>query len=947
MKKTLPYIIIFLLFFTQIKGNDLFLVAPNDTTRAQADSIMKSIHKLAFKERDLGKYENAEKLYQEVVRLKETYAPEDTFLLSNVYGNYAILLALVWKFDESLRYFDKSLLISNLSRNEEILIGKLLNKGNLHKDMLDLTLALEHFDQAEKILLKNNRENTNKLTEIYFHKSSAYSLSHKPAEALNYLDKILSLKNISQNEKNSINLMKFNLFARTNDYQKADEIFKQILKEPLTESFRMELLLDFAGYQYVNHNKLDDAIKLYLFIDKNCNKTNFTDKRFFQLYTNLGNCYDLKGMHAKALDTYQKALIQIYPNFTNTDYRFDPPLASTYEEAQNTTLFKNKAEVMCKYSKVTNDTSYLSVSLRNCLRSINIIQKMRFRVTSDQSQFLISKNERYSFNLTQYVALEQYALTKDKKYLNLAFEVNEKGKSFTLLSALRNQKAIDYGNIPDRIKKKEVELNRQLSLYDELIYNEKQKDAPDHQKISNWEDQLFLTNQEYLKLMHNLERDYPEYYRLKFDEDVTDLYDIQKKIDKNTVLLEYSNLDSILIIYSVSRDKMEATKVILEPGFEEKCLEFLNLITTQNFSDSVRSTFLKYKALAFELYSILIEPVKSQITGENLIIIPDGAISYLPFDALLTSDISTERLNYRHIPYLIKKYSVGYSYSSTLHFNPVKHIKVPTEVILAFAPFYSDASSDSSQYSQTRNQEFLNLKVLPGAIFEVNEISKIHRTDGYYNVAAKESIFKEISGRYNILHLAMHTQIDNNDPMLSKLVFSQIPDGEEDGLLHTYEIYNLKLNASLVVLSSCSSGYGKFQPGEGVQSLARGFAYAGCPSIVMTLWEASDYSTAFILSDFYKYLLQHRTLPQALRESKLEYLSHSDQLLSNPFFWASQVAIGDSSPIYPLDPETAALNAIMLLLPLGFLSIYYRKYRKESRNKNMKKNKKPRYSDFL
>jgi CHAT domain-containing protein len=164
--------------------------------------------------------------------------------------------------------------------------------------------------------------------------------------------------------------------------------------------------------------------------------------------------------------------------------------------------------------------------------------------------------------------------------------------------------------------------------------------------------------------------------------------------------------------------------------------------------------------------------------------------------------------------------------------------------------------------------------------------------------------------------------------MLSKLVFTQIPDGEEDGLLHTYEIYNMKLNANLTVLSSCSSGYGKIQPGEGVQSLARGFAYAGCPSILMTLWEVGDYSTVIVMTGFYKYLKEHRTKPQALREAKIDFLNNSDELRSNPFFWASYVIIGDSTAIYPVRAEMATLSAFLLLLPLGLIGVYYKKFKK-------------------
>ena len=933
MKKIYPYFFIFLSLFGTTFGSDTFLSLPADTSRAQADSIMKVLHLKAFELRDQGKYENAEILYREVVHLKESYASDDTFKLANVYGNYAILLSTVWKYDESLSYYDKALEIANPNDRENYRL-LLMNKGSLLLTSKDFVTALNYYDQAEKYLLKEKNYNSEALKQIYFNKSAALFLLGRSSDALKYIEYVESLEGLTPNETYEIKLKKLSLLSNIGEDQKFIEIYNQLLKSSIFNNYK--LYLEFATFLYLNQNKISEAIEMYYFIENKLINSSNIQIDLLQFYNNLGNCYDLKKMYKDALDNYQKALICIYPGFTNNNIKSNPPSASFYEEAQNLPVFKNKAEVLHKYSKYVKDTSYLSSSLQNCLRSVNIIQKMRYRVTSEQSQFLISKNERSAFNLAQYVALEKYSQTKDKNYLNMAFEVNEKGRSFTLLSAMRNQMAMDFGDVPEKVRENESDLNRQLSLYDELIYKEKQKEEPNRIIISGWEDQLFNANENYKKLLRKLEKEYPEYYRLKYDEEVTDLFDIQKKIDKNTVLVQYSYMDSILIIYTASREKMSATKVNLQPGFEDKCIEFLNLITNQSFSSNVTETYNNYIVLAHELYSIVIGSIKDQLDGVNLIVIPDGAISYLPFDALLTSKVSPGLPDYRHIPYLVKEYSVGYSYSTTIHFNPLRHVKIPNNAILAFAPVYSNVIAEKNQNRLVSNQDFIDLIMLPGVTIEVNNISEILKTDAYYNVSAKESVFKEKAGKYKILHLAMHTIIDNNDPMLSRLVFTQIPDGEEDGLLNTYEIYNMKLNASLTVLSSCSSGYGKIQPGEGVQSLARGFAYAGCPSILMTLWEVADLSTVLVMTDFYEYLKQHKPKPQALRESKLNFLNEADELRSNPFFWASYLVIGDSSPLYPFSSDMAAISALMLILPLGLLGVFYKRYKKEEKRSHWK-----------
>ena len=123
-------------------------------------------------------------------------------------------------------------------------------------------------------------------------------------------------------------------------------------------------------------------------------------------------------------------------------------------------------------------------------------------------------------------------------------------------------------------------------------------------------------------------------------------------------------------------------------------------------------------------------------------------------------------------------------------------------------------------------------------------------------------------------------------------------DTTEDNKLYAYEVYNLKLNAQMAVLSSCSSGFGKMQKGEGMMSLARGFIYAGCPSIIMTLWQVADQSSSELMTSFYKYLKKGKSKQEAMRLAKIEYLESADDITSNPYFWSGFVVLGDSSPIY-------------------------------------------------
>jgi CHAT domain-containing protein len=212
---------------------------------------------------------------------------------------------------------------------------------------------------------------------------------------------------------------------------------------------------------------------------------------------------------------------------------------------------------------------------------------------------------------------------------------------------------------------------------------------------------------------------------------------------------------------------------------------------------------------------------------------------------------------------------------------------------------------------------------LPGAEDEVKYIAKLVPTKLFLEYEASERNFKETASDYSVLHLAMHTIMNDENPMYSKLAFARnFSDTTEDHDLFTYEIYNMKLNAEMVVLSSCSSGYGRMQKGEGMMSMARGFIYAGCPSIVMTLWQVSDQSSSELMGSFYKYLKKGKNKKSALRQAKMDYIQSADKLKSNPYFWSAFMMVGDNSPLYKSSPivylSIIILGFILLVLVFTF-----------------------------
>jgi len=162
---------------------------------------------------------------------------------------------------------------------------------------------------------------------------------------------------------------------------------------------------------------------------------------------------------------------------------------------------------------------------------------------------------------------------------------------------------------------------------------------------------------------------------------------------------------------------------------------------------------------------------------------------------------------------------------------------------------------------------------------------------------ANEKNFVKNLENHDIIHLAMHAFLDEENPRNSKLVFTPDLDTTYDNFLHSYELYNMDIKSQLTVLSACNTGNGSFTGGEGVMSLARAFTYAGSESVVMSHWMVDDQSSKELMNHFYHFLSQGFQKDEALRQAKIKYLDSASPNKSHPFFWGAFVLIGNTSSI--------------------------------------------------
>ena len=322
------------------------------------------------------------------------------------------------------------------------------------------------------------------------------------------------------------------------------------------------------------------------------------------------------------------------------------------------------------------------------------------------------------------------------------------------------------------------------------------------------------------------EKQYPDYYTNKYNTQVAKLNDISKIIGRNGNYINYITSDTLLYIFIANRKHQQLLTVKVDSSFYSEINQFRRLLSMPSPTDNARLSFEKFQFTGYELYKTLIAPVIPFLISDKLLISPDNILSYLPFETIPTSSSFEKSILYRDIHYLMNDFDISYTYSATFMEESGSETHSLRNKAIAFAPNYPEPI-DIQQVLMSRQAVRGVLPDLPYARQEAEYVSKITRGKLFENGAAKESVFKSESGKYDIIHLAMHTIINDKDPMRSTLIFSQESDSLEDCYLKTYEVYGIPLKAKMVVLSSCNTGTGHLDSGEGILSLARGFIYSG------------------------------------------------------------------------------------------------------------------------
>ncbi|MCI0489913.1 MAG: CHAT domain-containing protein [Blastocatellia bacterium] len=506
-----------------------------------------------------------------------------------------------------------------------------------------------------------------------------------------------------------------------------------------------------------------------------------------------------------------------------------------------------------------------------------------------------------------------------------AFNVLERARSQALLAALAEaridldeQLDADLRQRRERLEDRITELQKRLfSTPVEGSMPSTVREGMAEGGYDRLSGQLSEAEQEYDRLIVEIKRRNPRYATLRYPDNLS-LEEARALLDGQTALVAYSMTKNSVIAFVLTQTAFRAARLAVSPRALEARAQIYADLLSKDGGDG-------WRAISRRLYRDLVKPLRSEIGPEieRLVIVPDEALHYLPFETLIhDGDFNTaddagsptpddpdhaSRITH-HARFLVEDFAISYVPSATvLNRLRVKEHPSPARdradsLVLANPVMNETRDGSKNPASQSRalfDDEGLHIAPIPFAAAEARALSRYFGAGSEIHTGseASESLIKAARlDRFRVIHFATHGLISQRAPARSALALA--PSEKEDGFLQAREIYHLKLASDLVVLSACQTARGRVLSGEGVQGMARAFFHAGAKSVVASLWNVNDERTATFMEAFYRHLADGMSKAEALRAAKLDLLS--DDAASAPRYWAAFILIGESQEHVPI-----------------------------------------------
>ncbi len=726
------------------------------------------------------------------------------------------------------------------------------NLGNIHYEMLEYELALEHYLKVVPVWTERYEKDHRLMKNLNEAIGDMYWELGDYENALVYFNSSVVNEEVINNDVSEVTIKVADSALQTGNYNNALNYYK--------EAFAWRELT------YGKNHTLTAACQNFV-----------------------GRAIRASGDTEAALNTYQQAIAKLASGVDPDDWYANPDSETEIKSHQY--LLESmmaKGELLKELYAVTNDEKDLITAMETQSAAVDILESMKQGRMSESSKLFWTQRTLSLVENSIDTALKLHYLTGKNDFLKLAFEFSERSKALLLLATFDEYENTEFANIPKDVLLKEQQLRFSITEYMGKLESEEKRCAQVRDKmLTLFKNKLEKLQAEYDILMNTMEKDYPDYFHLKFQPQLETLGNIQKALSgESEALVSYFFGEEHGYVFRVSSSDITVRKISNLNNVKEQVAQlFSSLKDSDNFRLNPQKAFESYKTQAEALYEFLLKDELSTRNYSKLVIVPDGILAYLPFEILLTEKTASIKRNYRSLPYLINTHSVSYSPSASI-FSKSAQQKNRYDAYLGFAPSYETQATGALR------------EPLSNLVYNASEVefaANLFDGKSYIGGSVSEEKLKNNAENAGIIHLAMHGKVEDEHPLLSKLYFS--PSDSEDGILHTYEIYNLTINSQLVILSACNTASGKLERGEGILSLERAFQYAGSRSLLSTLWAVDDAASAQLTQSFLTHLKEGMPKDKALQQAKLAYLKTATPENLHPYFWSSFRLTGNTQQL--------------------------------------------------
>ncbi len=815
---------------------------------------------------------------------------------------------------------------------EELLAIVILNCNKAYyENQFGQTLdAVKSYEKAWMLYQKNKLKNYD-ITEFCLKPlGNLYTVLGDYENAENTIKQYYFIANQEKNQsqKTAAILNLSNVYQNTGNIYKAIDLIEKTIQTEKLSAVQKGVLLNNLGANYILSAKKTEAENSFLKAVSLLKNDKSQSETLANAYRNLAQLKLEQNDFKKASEYFEKAKTE----FNKNPKREPRKIAQFYYEAAfisfsqgNIIDAQQNLEIVFKtllpnYSvsknRLPNENSLYAETVlldaldlqaliylaenqpKNALKSYGFAFKIEEMIQSllvyENSKIITQVRNRNRTEKCIEIYLSLYEKERKINYIESAFLLSEQTKSVVLKKHLKNI---------ETISREEKLILQQLQNWNTTILKEQQKlEAADISKIN----EAIKKQNELMLLLKTKQSKTNQKENSKLD-----LAKLFEKLEKDkAVLIEYFFGSHCIYNFTLENKKITLHKIETDTKTFPELLSFIGLFKDPS---AITSNPKKYNLLGNKVYQKLQIPKIEK--HENLIIVPDGILSFLPFEALISETSNTT--NFTKMHYLLDKFDVAYNNSAELYLN-ANALSNGKKNILGVFPIF-----------EKTNYELR---------FSKNELQSIkHNFNGQFfeNKNATFSNFKTNAIGKSIVHLSTHASSGDLETPASIKFY-------DEEILFS-ELYNLQLNPDLVVLSACETGIGKLYKAEGAMSVARGFQFAGAQNLLFSLWNVNDYTTSVFMDYFYKEVKHNSSFVHATANAKRAFLKdeHIPNAKKSPYYWSAFVYYGT---LEKPEKSTNYIFYIISLLAVIALFLGFNRYRngkssRNSQNRELQKNK--------